>query len=100
MDASLQSRAEQLASEMASQATTVEDLNGLLRVMMKSGLERMLNTEMDVHLGHRSAPTLEALDPDRDASEAALPKKKPNRRNGRSRRGKHTEECYFNLLLA
>ena len=56
MDASLQSRAEQLASEFASQARTAEDLNGLMRLMMKSALERMLNTEMDVHLGRRTLP--------------------------------------------
>ena len=36
MDASFQSRIEQLATEFASEATTIEDLNGL---MMKSGLE-------------------------------------------------------------
>ena len=53
MEVTLQSRAEQLAREMASQATTIEDLNGLLRTMMKSALERMLDTEMDVHLGRR-----------------------------------------------
>ena len=56
MDASLQSRAEQLAADFAGQARTVDDLNGLLRLMMKSGLERMLNTELDVHLGRRSLP--------------------------------------------
>ena len=54
MDASLQSRAEQLASEIASQARTAEDLNGLMRLMMKSALERMLDTEMDVHLGRKT----------------------------------------------
>ena len=54
MDALLQSRAQQLATEFASQATTVEELNELMRLMMKSGLERMLDTEMDVHLGRRS----------------------------------------------
>jgi len=42
MDALLQSRAQQLATEFASQATTVEELNELMRLMMKSGLERML----------------------------------------------------------
>jgi len=57
MDASLQSRAEQLASAMAGEATTIEDLNGLMRQMMKSAMERMLDTEMDVHLGRKS-PTL------------------------------------------
>lgn len=83
MDASLQSRAEQLANEFAGQATTVEELNSLVRLMMKSGLERMLNTEMDVHLGRRSAPAADSA-----AGEPAGPtaKKKgpPNRRNGRS----------------
>jgi hypothetical protein len=54
MDASLHKRAEQLATEFASQARTAEDLNGLRRLMMKSALERMLNTELDVHLGRRS----------------------------------------------
>ena len=41
MDASLRSRAEQLAGEIATQARTAEDLNGLMRLMMKSALERM-----------------------------------------------------------
>ena len=53
IDEQLQSRAEQLAEEFASSATTIEELNGLMRLMMKSGLERMLNTEMDVHLGRQ-----------------------------------------------
>ena len=57
MDASLEKRAEQLATEFASQARTAEDLNGLMRLMVKSALERMLNTELDVHLGRRSLPT-------------------------------------------
>ena len=35
MDALLQSRAQELATEFAGQATTVEELNELLRVMMK-----------------------------------------------------------------
>ena len=53
MDASLRSRAEQLAGEIASQAKTADDLNGMMRLLMKSALERMLNTEMDVHLGRK-----------------------------------------------
>ena len=77
MDASFQSRAEQLANEFASQATTVEELNGLIRLMMKSGLERMLNTEMDVHLGRRFA-----LATDETADEpVAPPADTKNRRN-------------------
>ena len=47
MDANLQLKAEQLASEIASQARTLDDLNGLFRSLMKSALERMLDTEME-----------------------------------------------------
>jgi putative transposase len=93
MDALLRSKAEQLAGEMASQARTAEDLNGLMRLMMKSALERMLNTEMDVHLGRKTlpvAPDGERL-PDEGATSPAEPgppaspgKRPPNRRNGRS----------------
>ena len=92
MDASLQSRAEQLAGEIAGQAETAEDLNGLMRLMMKSALERMLDTEMDVHLG-RKALTVDAdqTPAERPAStepsSPAGPAKGPsNRRNGRSRK--------------
>ena len=46
MDASFQSKAEKLAAEFATQATTIEELNSLMRVMMKSGLERMLDTDV------------------------------------------------------
>ena len=82
MDALLQSRAQQLATEFASQATTVEELNELMRLMMKSGLERMLDTEMDVHLGRRSLePATETAASSRPADKT---KRSPNRRNGRS----------------
>ena len=46
MDAILTAKAERLAGEMATQARTLEDLNGLMRSMMKAALERMLNTEL------------------------------------------------------
>ena len=81
MDASIQSKAEKLAAEFATQATTVEELNSLMRVMMKSGLERMLDTEMDVHLGRKTAS--------QDASSdvpATTKKRSSNRRNGRSQK--------------
>src|SRR6266852_84716 len=93
MDASLQSRAEQLASEIASQAKTADDLNGLMRLMMKSALERMLNTEMDVHLGRRPRAAADPAEPLPEtpvaiepSSPAGLAKRSPNRRNGRSRK--------------
>ena len=91
MDASFQQRVEQLATEFAGQSRTAEDLNGLMRLMMKSALERMLNTELDVHLGRRVGPTsavAEAVAPTASTAEApAKPgKRAPNRRNGRSRK--------------
>jgi transposase-like protein len=89
MDAILKNQAEKLGREMAGQATTLEDLNGLMRSMMKTALERMLNTEMDVHLGRReiSDSTSDAIavaePPTHD--EPAQPTRK-NRRNGHSRK--------------
>jgi hypothetical protein len=93
MDASLHKRAEQLATEFASQARTAEDLNGLMRLMMKSALERMLNTELDVHLGRRSLPQTAVAEPLPEktppscesvpAVSEKLPKQAPNRRNGK-----------------
>jgi putative transposase len=82
MDASLQSRAEQLAEEFAKEAKTAEDLNGLMRLMMKSALERMLNTEMDVHLGRRG----ETAAPPSESHAAPAKKVSPNRRNGHSKK--------------
>ena len=89
MDAILKSHADKLAREMATQVTTLDDLNGLMRSMMKIALERMLDTEMDVHLGRRTlavntdstGPGLSAtVSPDQADS---TPK---NRRNGHSRK--------------
>jgi len=93
MDASFRKRAEELATEFASQAQTAEDLNGLMRLMMKSALERMLNTELDVHLGRRPRPAaLTPRSPDEEppvvepvpAESGASAKRAPNRRNGKS----------------
>jgi transposase-like protein len=83
MDALLQSRAQQLATEFASQATTVEELNELMRLMMKSGLERMLDTELDVHLGRRPLASIEGGDAPQPAAQRG---RSPNRRNGRSKK--------------
>jgi putative transposase len=83
MDASLQARAEQLATEFAGEARTAEDLNGLMRLMMKSVLERMLNTELDVHLGRKGLPA-SASDESPDEPPNKPGKRPPNRRNGHS----------------
>jgi len=92
MDASLQARAEELAEEFAGRASTAEELNGFLRLMMKSALERMLNSELDVHLGRKGAADKSlagAAPPASAAAPSAAPApvangKSPNRRNGRS----------------
>ena len=93
MDGALQDRVEVLAREIAGQARTIEDVNGLMRLMMKSALERMLDTEMDVHLGRRGLadpsgqPAAAPTTPPASATiEAEPPKKPPNRRNGRSKK--------------
>jgi putative transposase len=79
MDEALKLKAEQLAGDIAAQAQTLDDLNGLIRTLMKSALERMLDTELDVHLGRKAVA---ALPP---AEGAALSSAAPaNRRNGHS----------------
>jgi putative transposase len=93
MDGALQDRVEVLAREIAGQARTIEDVNGLMRLMMKSALERMLDTEMDVHLGRRpvAKPSGESAGSatapaELPAAETGPPKKASNRRNGRSKK--------------
>ena len=81
MDEALKLKAEQLAGDIAAQAQTLDDLNGLIRTLMKSALERMLDTEMDVHLGRKAVaarPPAEKADPG--------PPAPANRRNGHSRK--------------
>lgn len=70
MDAALTTKAETLAREMATSVGTIDDLNALMRAMMKSALERMLDAEMDHHLVAARAPV--------------APATRPNRRNGHS----------------
>ena len=90
MDAILTEKAKQLASEIATRAETLDDLNGLIKLMMKSALERMLDTEMDVHLGRKRLPgsTADSLEQAAASSAAGTPPKKgaKNRRNGHSQK--------------
>src|SRR5258708_4630190 len=81
MDATLKLKAEQLAGDIASQAQTLDDLNGLLRTLMKSALERMLDTEMDVHLGRRAIAAPPAAEVEAGAQAAPA-----NRGNGHSKK--------------
>jgi putative transposase len=88
MDANLTDKAERLATEIATQAKTLEDLNGLMKLMMKSALERMLDTELDVHLGRKRLP-VSAVNPPAEvalnsAAESPAEKGAKNRRNGHS----------------
>ena len=90
MDANLTDKAQRLASEIATQAKTLEDLNGVVKLMMKSALERMLDTELDVHLGCKRSRG-PAADPSAqigESSAAEAPSKKgaKNRRNGHSQK--------------
>lgn len=84
MDASIRTRAEVLANEIASQAKTAEDLNDLMRLMMKSAMERMLDTEMDVHLGRVTSTSPAVALPPGEPESPRPGKRPPNRRNGRS----------------
>jgi len=93
MDGALQKRAEELAQEFAGQARTIEDVNQLMRLMMKSTLEKMLNTEMDVHLGRRGVAaqadnlaTSETIPTEPPTAEIGPAQKPSNRRNGRSKK--------------
>ena len=83
MDAIVMKKANELAAELAGQATTLEDLNGVMRSLMKSALERMLNTELEVHLGRvsNSAVALPAISPIPEAVEGS---QRRNRKNGTS----------------
>lgn len=85
MDATLQARIDELATEIAGDAKTIEDVNGVIRLMMKSTLERMLDTEIDVHLGRRSAGA-GPKNPSEEPQHASRKRRSTNRRNGRSRK--------------
>lgn len=74
MDAILTAQTEQLARELASQAGTIDELNGLLRGLMKSALECMLDAEMDAHLKRQDPPL------------PFTPPAPNNRRNGHSKK--------------
>lgn len=78
MDAILTKKAEELAKDLAGQATTLNELNEVLRSLMKSALERMLNTEMDVHLNGSGSSAITS----RITQEPNAEVKSGNRRNG------------------
>ncbi len=95
----LQSRIEELAVELAGEAATQEEVNGLMRRMMKSVYEKMLDAEMDVHLGRVELPgvdqenvvTSPGVTKSEDETQSGEKKKSPNRRNGRSKKTVQSE---------
>jgi len=80
MDANVLERAEELAKTIAGEAKTIEDLNGVLKTLMKSALERMLGSELSMHLQDEQVETAASS----VASGPAVPRRRPNRRNGTS----------------
>jgi len=58
MDAMLRGKAEELAKEIAVSISTQQELSDVMRLMTKSVIERMLDAEMDVHLGRGRTPSL------------------------------------------
>lgn len=100
MDAMVLKKTKELAEQLAGQATTLDDLNGVMRSLMKSALERMLNTELEVHLGRGpsvGAATIETS-PAPDAG------RDPRRRNARTapvrRRFRATWESFPSIFRA
>jgi putative transposase len=90
MDANLTGQAEQLAIEIATQAKTLDDLNGLMKLMMKSALERMLDTELDVHLGRKRLPGSAMNSPAQVAASSATDA--PTKKGARNRRNGHSQK--------
>lgn len=85
MDAMWTKKAEELAQELATQATSLEDLNGALRALMKTALEKMLNAELEVHLGRGSSAAAAATNGSTEGASSENPSETRtprNRKNG------------------
>ena len=88
MDAALMKKAEELANEVAVQATTLDELNRVVRSLMSTALEKMLNAELEAHLGDASQGRDDALGQAREAlaEQAGSSARRRNRKNGSSRK--------------
>lgn len=98
MDAMLRDKVEELAKEIAISISTQQELSDMMRWMTKSVIERMLDAEMDVHLGRVPSAVVsqdavvsaEPVGADASLGDSAegpsLPGKRAarNRRNGKS----------------
>ena len=86
MDARLRGKAEELAKEIAVSISTQQELGDVMRLMTKSVIERMLDAEMDVHLGQELDPaTAKATSTTAEANpDQGVRSPRRNRRNGAS----------------
>jgi putative transposase len=99
MDAMLRGKAEELAKEIAISISTQQELGDVMRLMTKSVIERMLDAEMDVHLGQEHGPaTVKTTSTTADAN-ADPDEKSPrrNRRNGASAKTVQGESGRLNI---
>jgi putative transposase len=90
MDATLRDKAAEFAKEFARNISTPQELSDVMRLMSKSMIERMLQAEMDVHLGQGSAATptkgTATTEPPGGAAGESLPLPPPDgKRGARSR---------------
>lgn len=99
MDATLRGRAEKLALELAGGMNTQQDLRDVLGLLTKAMIERMLDAEMDVHLGRVKPAVDEPPATENVPSPDAAPEARPtgNRRNGRSRKTVHGDSGELTL---
>ncbi|QDV81647.1 IS256 family transposase [Planctomycetes bacterium TBK1r] len=76
MDSKTKEQVEQLAAEFARNASSIGELNALVKTMMKSGIETMLNSELDHHLDQEQSEPASGSTPSKE--------KRNNCRNGHS----------------
>jgi transposase-like protein len=99
MDAMLRGKAEELAKEIAVSISTQQELGDVMRLMTKSVIERMLDAEMDVHLGqeHESATTTANPTTTNTNPEQGKGTRRRNRRNGASAKTVQGESGQLNI---
>ncbi len=74
---------------MRDRAESAEDRNGVLRLMMKSAMEQMLDTEMDAQLGRKTATSSDqpaGTDDVPTSTTSSRRSRSPNWRNGHSKK--------------
>jgi transposase-like protein len=99
MDAMLRGKAEELAKEIAVSISTQQELGDVMRLMTKSVIERMLDAEMDVHLGQELDPATANTSSTTADAKPDPGEKSPrrNRRNGASAKTVQGESGQLNI---